>query len=54
MKSGRKVADILDMINRSDHSSVMAAENCGMEDQKLYKTAEGLENCGYLTVIIVK
>ena len=52
MKSGRRLSEIKEML--SGEEAVFAAENCGFPEQKLYRDKDGLRDCGYLTLMIVK
>lgn len=54
MKSGKKLGKVKAEIQQSD-AEVWMVENCGMENEKLYRTADEIpENAGYYSLIIVK
>lgn len=54
MKAGKKLGEIKQMIKRNGADAVMI-ENCGMPEEKLYRTAEEIpEQAGYYSLIIVK
>ena len=54
MKSASRMAEVKDAIKKSGRR-VMAAENCTMEDEKLYRRAEEIpDDAGYFTLIIAK
>lgn len=55
MKSGKKISEIKSMISgNSDIEAVYAAENVGLENEKLYTGLEDAVDCGYFTTIIIK
>lgn len=54
MKSGRKLGEVKKYLEESG-AEVLMVENCGMEDEKLYKSAAEIpEDAGYYSLIIVK
>ena len=54
MKAGKKIADVKESLIKSGLQAVMV-ENCGMEDERIYRSAENIpENAGYYSLIIVK
>lgn len=54
MKTGKKMKQVRESILRSGQEAVMI-ENCGMESEKIYETAEEIpETAGYYSLIIVK
>lgn len=54
MKAGKKMADVKKKLREMD-CSVTMIENCGMENEKIYRSAEEIdENAGYYSLIIVK
>lgn len=54
MKTGKKMKEVKESIQRSNQKSVMI-ENCGMPEEKIYKSAEEIpESAGYYSLIIVK
>ena len=54
MKTGRKMQQVRESILNSGQDAVMI-ENCGMEDEKIYRSAEEIpESSGYYSLIIVK
>ena len=54
MKAGKKMADVKKKLMEID-CSVTMIENCGMENEKIYRSAEEIdENAGYYSLIIVK
>lgn len=54
MKTGRKLKQVKESILNSGQSAVMI-ENCGMETEKIYETAEEIPDAaGYYSLIIVK
>jgi len=54
MKSGRRIAEARDALLRSGRE-VCAVENCGMEDERVFRGAEAIpDDCGYFTLVIAK
>lgn len=54
MKAGRKLNEVRKQIVQSKAEAVMI-ENCGMPDEKIYRTIEEIpEQAGYYSLIIVK
>ena len=54
MKSASKMAQVKDMIRRSGRKAVMA-ENCTMENEKLYRSVDEIpDDAGYFSLIIAK
>ena len=54
MKSASKMAAVKDMIRRSGRRAVMA-ENCSMENEKLYHSVDEIpDDAGYFSLIIAK
>ena len=54
MKSASKMAQVKDMIRRSGRKAVMA-ENCTMENEKLYHSVDEIpDDAGYFSLIIAK
>ena len=54
MKTGKKMQQVRESILNSGQDAVMI-ENCGMEDEKIYRSAEEIpESFGYYSLIIVK
>lgn len=54
MKTGKKMREVRESILKSGQKAVMI-ENCGMPDEKIYKSAEDIpEDAGYYSLIIVK
>ncbi|HJC09513.1 MAG TPA: precorrin-2 C(20)-methyltransferase [Candidatus Blautia merdigallinarum] len=54
MKTGKKMQQVRESILNSGQDAVMI-ENCGMEDEKIYRSAEEIpEASGYYSLIIVK
>ena len=54
MKSGRAFGEIRERLRESGRQ-VMAVENCGMADERVYRSAEELpDEAGYFTLIIVR
>lgn len=54
MKTGKKMKEVKESIQRSNQKAVMI-ENCGMPEEKIYKSAEEIpESAGYYSLIIVK
>ena len=52
MKSGKTVADLR---KKLEGKELMLVENCGMEDEKIYRSAEEIpEDAGYFSTFIVK
>ena len=53
MKTGKKMQQVRESILNSGQDAVMI-ENCGMEDEKIYRSAEEIpESSGYYSLIIV-
>lgn len=54
MKAGKKMKEVKSLIQKLGAKGVMI-ENCGMPDEKIYRTVEEIpENAGYYSLIIVK
>ncbi|MFD1405462.1 MULTISPECIES: precorrin-2 C(20)-methyltransferase [Robinsoniella] len=54
MKAGKKMARVKEELRNRNESAVMI-ENCGMENEKIYRTVEEIpEDAGYYSLIIVK
>ena len=54
MKSASKMPEVKKMLASSGYE-VMAAENCSMETEKLYRSVEEIpDDAGYFTLIIAK
>ena len=54
MKSGKKIAEVRERLREQD-AQVLMVENCGMENEKVYRSAEEIpEDAGYYSLIIVK
>lgn len=54
MKAGKKIGDVKEKI-RQTGADAMMIENCGMPDEKIYRTVEEIpEDAGYYSLIIVK
>lgn len=54
MKAGRKIRDVKEHLLSTGTDCVMI-ENCGMEDEKIYKSAEEIpDTAGYYSLMIVK
>lgn len=54
MKAGKKMAEVKATIKRLGASAVMI-ENCGMPDEKIYRSVEEIpEDAGYYSLIIIK
>ena len=54
MKSASHMADVKKMLRESGRN-VCAVENCGMEDEKIYKMLDDIpDDAGYFTLIIAK
>jgi len=54
MKAGRKIKEVKEQLLTMKAQGFMI-ENCGMENEKIYKTIEEIpENAGYYSLIIVK
>ena len=54
MKTGRKLKQVKESILNSKQEAVMI-ENCGMESEKIYRSAEEIPDAaGYYSLIIVK
>ena len=55
MKAGKKMKDVKETLKSMTDCQVMMIENCGMENEKIYRSAEEInENAGYYSLIIVK
>ena len=50
MKSGKAIND---MHNIPDNRKIFAVENCGMENERIYREIPPM-NTGYFTVLIIK
>ena len=54
MKAGKKMKEVKAQVKALDEEAVMI-ENCGMPDEKIYRSAEEIpEDAGYYSLIIVK
>ena len=54
MKSGKKMGQVKELLARSGRD-VMMVENCGMEQEHVYRGLEQIpENAGYYSLIIAK
>ncbi|MDU7026251.1 precorrin-2 C(20)-methyltransferase [Robinsoniella peoriensis] len=54
MKAGKKMARVKEELRNRNESAVMI-ENCGMENEKIYRSVEEIpEDAGYYSLIIVK
>ena len=54
MKSGSRMSEVKEAIKNSGRIAV-AAENCTMEDEKLYRSADEIpDDAGYFTLIVAK
>lgn len=54
MKAGKKLPEIKEKV-KAMNNRIMMVENCGMENEKIYLSAEEIdENAGYYSLIIVK
>lgn len=54
MKSAGRMPEVKRMLSGSGFE-VFAAENCGMDNEKLYRSAEEIpDDAGYFTLIIAK
>ena len=56
MKSGKSIGDVKNiLVENSNRFSTMMIENCGMKDEKIYRSAEDIdEQAGYFSLLIVK
>ena len=55
MKAGKKMAHVKDVLKGMADCEAMMIENCGMPDEKIYKSVDEInENAGYYSLIIVK
>lgn len=54
MKSGKKMEQVKEMLRKSGRDVVMV-ENCGMENEKIYRSVDEIpDNAGYYSLIIAK
>ena len=54
MKAGKKMKDVKAEL-LAQGAEAMMIENCGMPDEKIYRTAEEIpEDAGYYSLIIIK
>lgn len=54
MKAGKKMAKVKEELQKRNDSAVMI-ENCGMENEKIYRSVEEIpEDAGYYSLIIAK
>jgi precorrin-2/cobalt-factor-2 C20-methyltransferase len=54
MKSARRIPEVKKMLEESGYD-VIAAENCSMENEKLYRSVDEIpDDAGYFTLIIAK
>ena len=55
MKAGKKMKSVKETLKAMPDCQVMMIENCGMENEKIYRSADEIdENAGYYSLIIVK
>ena len=55
MKSGKKMKSVKETLKAMPDCQVMMIENCGMENEKIYRSADEIdENAGYYSLIIVR
>ena len=56
MKSGKSMGQVKQVLMENDNRfSTMMIENCGMEDEKIFKSADEIdEDAGYFSLLIVK
>ena len=55
MKPGRKLKSIKEKLSEYPDSQVAMIERCGMEEERIYRTAGELpEQTGYYSLLIVK
>ncbi len=55
MKAGKKMRDVKKRLLEMDHTETVMIENCGMPEEKQYRSAEEIpETAGYYSLIIVK
>ncbi len=54
MKSGKKISTVIEYLKTKD-CQVSMVENCGMEDEKIYRSLDEIkDDAGYYSLIIVK
>lgn len=53
MKSGKKLPEIKEILKKSG-GKVYAVENCGLPGQRVYRSIDEMEDCGYFTLMIVR
>lgn len=54
MKSGKKISTVIEYLKTKD-CQVSMVENCGMEDEKIYRSIDEIkDDAGYYSLIIVK
>ena len=54
MKSGKKISTVIEYLQTKDYQ-VSMVENCGMEDEKIYRSLDEIkDDAGYYSLIIVK
>lgn len=55
MKAGKQMKHVKEKLMATEQIQVAMIENCGMENEKIYESAEAIdENAGYYSLIIVK
>mgnify|MGYP005785923919 CR=1 FL=1 len=55
MKAGKKMKSVKETLKAMPDCQVMMIENCGMENEKIYRSADEIdENAGYYSLIIVR
>lgn len=56
MKSGKSIGDVKNvLVSKSNRLSTMMIENCGMDNERIYNSAEEIdEEAGYFSLLIVK
>ena len=55
MKPGRKLGQIREELSGLSSCQVSMVENCGMEEEHIYRKAEDIpEQAGYYSLLIVK
>ena len=54
MKSGSRMSGVKELLIKSGRD-VQAVENCGMDGEKIYRSAEEIpDDAGYFTLIVAK
>lgn len=55
MKTGKSMEKVKGLLEEQEELQIMAVENCGLQNEKIYRSLEEIEeNAGYFTTILIK